>query len=178
MTWHGTDPSLFCEPSPCSDDLSKNLQHSLTIATVVILNKGALRESNAVENEVYIGLDAVFPHLSLIIMMDPVTSFALAANVVQFVGLGVKLVRKSAEYAVGGGSEEYKTLHGLIERLAMSSAHLHSDLETASPGSIQPGPERALHLANTECLEVSREFTAFLSEFKLDDSRRFWSSRE
>lgn len=111
-------------------------------------------------------------------MIDPVSSFAIAGNVLQFAELAVKLVSKSAEYAVGGGSEHYTSLHSLIERLAASNAHLQSSLDQASLRTIQPGPERALHLANEECLRVSKEFTAFLSEFKINDSRVFWSSRE
>ena len=120
--------------------------------------------------------------------MDPFTAFAAAGNVLQFTELGINLIKKTIEYSRDGGSSEHQRLQDVVQRLMVSSAHLHQSLhdevdEAPELGTnatesyrTKPGPKLALHLANNECLRVSGELCALLSSLKLDKYRSAWRS--
>jgi hypothetical protein len=107
--------------------------------------------------------------------MDPLTAFAAAGNVLQFVQLGATLINKSIEYATDGGNSEYQRLQPVVQQLLVSNAHLSDALaqNTTAPIST-PGPARAVQLANLQCLEVSRDFVSFLNESKLTKPGLSW----
>lgn len=120
--------------------------------------------------------------------MDPFTAFAAAGNVLQFTQLGINLISKTIEYSNGGGSSEPQALQDVVQRLMASSAHLHQSLqhdvdgayEHAPDGSVRcnkpPGTALALHLANEECLRVSKELFELLDRLKLNRYGSVWRS--
>ncbi|KAH0845847.1 hypothetical protein FOPE_11040 [Fonsecaea pedrosoi] len=109
-------------------------------------------------------------------MVDPLTTFAAAGNALQFVSLGIDLVRKTIDYANGGGNNYFESLKDCVQRLSVSSAHLQTSMESIASQSLPPGPARGLHRANLECLRVSQEFTAMLEKLGLNRRHSLWKS--
>jgi hypothetical protein len=110
-------------------------------------------------------------------MVDPFTAFAAAGNALQFAELGVKLISKTIEYSSCGGSQEHQALQNVVQQLMASTAHLQESMNTYA-SQPQPGPARALHRANIECLRVSKEFYDLLNELKLNRYGTMWRSGE
>ncbi|OAL39757.1 hypothetical protein AYO20_01154 [Fonsecaea nubica] len=111
-------------------------------------------------------------------MVDPLTTFAAAGNALQFVSLGIDLVRKTIDYANGGGNNYFESLKDCVQRLSVSSAHLQTSMESSASQLLPPGPARGLHRANLECLKVSQEFTATLDKLGLNRRHSLWKSGE
>ncbi|KIY03185.1 uncharacterized protein Z520_01652 [Fonsecaea multimorphosa CBS 102226] len=111
-------------------------------------------------------------------MVDPLTTFAAAGNALQFVQLGVDLLRKTIEYSHGGGNSNFQTLQDCAQRLSVSSARLQRSMESGASQLLHPGPARALRRANLECLRLSRELTAILNQLGFNRPHSLWSSED
>ncbi|KIW27934.1 uncharacterized protein PV07_07630 [Cladophialophora immunda] len=109
-------------------------------------------------------------------MVDPLTTFAAAGNALQFVQLGIDLIGKTIDYSQGGGNNSFQALRDCVQRLSVSSAHLQRSMESNASQPLNPGPARALHRANLECLRVSQQFTAILDKLGLNRPHSLWSS--
>lgn len=100
--------------------------------------------------------------------MDPLSAFSLACNILQFVETGLKLLKKAKEYHAEGPLEEQEELANNLGTLI----ELNSELELGQSRPRQPqdgapsAAEARLITANNECLRVSRDFAAFLAEFR------------
>ena len=109
--------------------------------------------------------------------MDPLTAFAAAGNVLQFVQLGVTFIGKVIEHVSEGGQSEYENIHGIVQQLLVSNAHLS---EALAPNLIlsncAPGPAAALNLANQRCLKISKDFVHFLNHSQLTKPGQSWRS--
>ena len=113
-----------------------------------------------------------------VLLMDPLTAFAAAGNVLQFVQLAATTVDKFVKYVQNGGDLEHQRLQAIVQQLLVSNDHLRQSLEAEVTSSVPPGPRRALYHANQQCLEISREFVEFLDETKLTRSKNPWKISE
>lgn len=109
-------------------------------------------------------------------MVDPLSAFGAAVNILQCIEVGSKLVQQAAEYSAFGGSHEQNTLRKMTQQLIVSNSHLQTYLEAHGPTKTAPGPNCALYLANQECLRVSKEFLDLLEELKLTGYVSTWRS--
>ncbi|KIW69033.1 hypothetical protein PV04_04937 [Phialophora macrospora] len=109
-------------------------------------------------------------------MMDPITIFAVAGNALQFVQLGVDIVSKTIEYSHGGGHSEFQALRDCLQRLSVSNAHLQKSMELNAAHRLPPGPARALHAANVECMRVSNDIATALDKLGFNKPHSVWSS--
>lgn len=109
-------------------------------------------------------------------MVDPLSTFGAAVNILQCIEVGSKLIREAAEYSACGGSHEHDTLRRMTQQLVVSNSHLQTYLEAHGPSNPAPGPNYALYLANQECLRVSKDFLNLLEELKLTGYVSTWKS--
>jgi len=98
--------------------------------------------------------------------MDPLTAFGVASNVLQCVQFGVMLIQKSIECSQLGGVKQLDAMQDLNQQLLVSNDHLKTSLANKTADLKAPGPLRALHLANEECLTISASFINLLNDFK------------
>jgi hypothetical protein len=109
--------------------------------------------------------------------MDPLTVFAAAGNVLQFVQLGATLISEIIDYASDGGSSEYEKIQPVVQQLLVSNAHLSDALaQNSTLPTGAPGPAKAAEQANKQCLEISRGFINFLHCSKLTKPGLSWRS--
>lgn len=108
--------------------------------------------------------------------MDPLTAFAAAGNALQFVQLGIDIIGKTIEYSSGGGHNEFHALRECVQRLSVSNAHLLQSMEADASQTPPPGPARALHAANIECLRVARKVANALDELGFNRPHTLWNS--
>ena len=111
-------------------------------------------------------------------MLDPLSAFSVACNVLHVVELGVKVLSKAMEYreAETGILTEQKDLRDVSQTLHS----LNTDLQASLPqqtASKQPTVEEA-HLleANNQCLRLSKELIDFLDRLKLRDKHAVFGS--
>ena len=109
-------------------------------------------------------------------MVDPFTALSAAGNTLQFAELGVKIIRKTIQYADGGGSNQHQALQDVVQNLLASNAHLDGLLKGTAAELVQPGPSWALRKANDECLRLAQELVALLQRLKLNRSGTMWNS--
>lgn len=106
--------------------------------------------------------------------MDPITSVALAGNVLQFAELGASLISKTLEYSRNGGSREHESLQRISNQLLVSTTHLQQELKAELLSASAPGPGRALFLATQECHKVAEEFVALTGKLHLANRGFSW----
>ena len=104
-------------------------------------------------------------------VLDPLSAFSVACNVLQVVEYGVKVLSKAADYqrTETGILTEQKDLQDVSQTLV----HLNTDLQASlleQQGSRDLSREESrLFGANTQCLRLSTELIRFLNGLKLRD---------
>lgn len=106
-------------------------------------------------------------------VLDPLSAFAVACNLLQVIELGVKVLGKAADYrkAETGALTEQKDLRDVLQSLN----NLNTDLQASLPKQTASGKhtveEARLLEANDQCLRLSKEFIEFLDCLKLRERR-------
>ena len=106
-------------------------------------------------------------------VMDSLSTFSVACNVLQVIEFGVEVSSKAADYpkAETGLLDEQRDLRNVLQSLN----NLNTDLQTTLPQHMAPGQHTVedIHLrdANNQCLQLSKEFINFLDRLQLKDRR-------
>ena len=110
-------------------------------------------------------------------MLEPLSAFSLACNVIQIVETGCKLLSAAADYyqAGNGALKEHKDLREVSRTLNNLSASLKSSLESPGSGTLSPEETRLLQ-ANEECLRLSKDFIDLLDRLKVKDRHATFES--
>lgn len=101
-------------------------------------------------------------------VMEPLSAFALACNILQIVEYGSKALTTAAELyrASQGGSSEVNRILGITDNLRKTSEALEKVIGTDPANSSQPQPiERHLYAANLEVALLSQKFRAVLEKY-------------
>jgi hypothetical protein len=104
-------------------------------------------------------------------MADPLTAFAAAGNVLQFLELGTKIVSKAYKYhkAADGALSAHIELGQLTANLIELNLALDQSLaQSASSNTVSTAQDR-LRDANQHCLRLSREFISEVDNLKMQD---------
>lgn len=104
-------------------------------------------------------------------VLEPLSAFSVACNVLQVIEFGVRVLSKAADYrnAETGVLAEQKDLRDVLQYLS----NLNTDLIASLPEQTASRPhtveENRLIEANSQCLRLSKEFIEFLDRLKLKD---------
>ena len=111
-------------------------------------------------------------------MLDPLSAFSVACNVLHVIELGVKVLSRAMDYreAETGVLTEQKGLRDVSQTLNSLNTDLQASLSQQT-GSKQHTVEEA-HLleANNQCLRLSKELIEFLDRLKLKDKHAAFNS--
>ena len=111
-------------------------------------------------------------------VLDALSAFAVACNVLQMIEVGAKVLSKAADYrdSETGILTEQKDLHDVLQSLN----NLNADIQASLPApTVVQGPtleEARLSEANLRCLLLSRDFIGFLESLKLRDRHAVFGS--
>lgn len=102
-------------------------------------------------------------------VLEPLSAFSVACNVLQVIEFGSKVLSNAADYrkAANGALSEHQDLRNVLQSLH----NLNTDLQASMPklGGIKSlsAAETRLLEANTECLRLSNEFIDLLDRLKV-----------
>lgn len=104
-------------------------------------------------------------------MLDPLSAFAVACNVLQVVEVGVKILSNADEYrkAQGGILSDQKELRDVSQTLNKLNSELQGTLSRKSSSPSHSVEVSRLMEANDQCLRVSQELIIFLDGLKLKE---------
>jgi hypothetical protein len=111
-------------------------------------------------------------------VLDPLSAFSVACNVLQIVELGAKILSTAANYrkAESGVLAEQKDLRDILQSLNNLNGDLQASLlqqRTMKQHSVE---EARLLEANDQCLRLSKNFLDFLDRLKLKDGHTVYDS--
>ena len=111
-------------------------------------------------------------------VLEPLSAFAVACNVLQLLDNGSKVLSKAIEYerASDGRLSEQKDLQDTLESLARLNQDLRNSLLTAAASQGARMAEQRLIEANQECLNVSRDFISMLDELRVTNPHAFFEA--
>lgn len=101
-------------------------------------------------------------------VLEPLSAFSVACNVLQIIDLGSKVLIKAIDYrkVANGALSEHQDLRHVLQSLK----NLNADLQASMPQLVGTKPlstaETRLLEANTECLRLSNEFIDLLDRLK------------
>ena len=105
-------------------------------------------------------------------MLDPMSAFGLACDIIQIVDFSLKAVAKFREFYNDGASSENRELEDTTVRLK----GLRANLVTVDPTTRQSRPafvdDRELQALADECCTTAEELTAELDSFKVRDPHK------
>jgi hypothetical protein len=102
-------------------------------------------------------------------VLEPLSAFSVACNVLQVVDFGSKVLTKAIDYrkVANGALSEHQDLRHVLQSLK----NLNADLQASMPQPAETKPlstaETRLLEANTECLRLSNEFIDLLDRLKV-----------
>ncbi|KAF1985983.1 hypothetical protein K402DRAFT_454666 [Aulographum hederae CBS 113979] len=110
--------------------------------------------------------------------MDPLSALGLAANVVQFVEFGAKIVSRSHTLYKSGQLVDWRDLQATANELALLFKTLKRSTTTISSVPQFKPEEQALYRLAEECADVAHELNEVTEGLKVDTekSRRVWRS--
>ena len=110
-------------------------------------------------------------------MLEPLSAFSLACNVIQIVETGCKLLSAAADYrqAGDGALKEHRDLREVSRTLNNLNISLKSSLETPGTDPLSAEEIRLLQ-ANEECLRLSKDFINLLDRLKVKDRHATFES--
>ena len=111
-------------------------------------------------------------------VLDPLSAFAVACNVLQVVECGVKVLTKAADYrnAETGILTEQKDLRDVLQSLDNLNTDLQATLPQQTTSKQCAVAEARLLEANDLCLRLSKDFINFLNRLKLKDKHAAFDS--
>lgn len=108
-------------------------------------------------------------------VLDPLSAFSVACNVLQIVEIGARVLNTAAEYrsATDGAISEHAELRNISQSLLALNADLRTSLSAskASETKLQNKAEALLESANDRCLKISTEFVKLLDRLKIEGTR-------
>jgi len=102
-------------------------------------------------------------------VLEPLSAFSVACNVLQIIDFGSKVLTKTIDYrkVANGALSEHRDLRHVLESLK----NLNADLQASMPQLAGTKPlstaETRLLEANAECLRLSNEFIDLLDRLKV-----------
>ena len=110
-------------------------------------------------------------------MLEPLSAFSLACNVIQIVETGCKLLAAAADYrqAGDGALKEHRELREVSRTLNNLSTSLKSSFQSPVSSPL-PAEETRLLQANEECLRLSQDFIGLLDHLKVKDRHATFES--
>jgi hypothetical protein len=114
----------------------------------------------------------------LTMVLDPLSAFSVACNVLQVIELGVKVLSKAANYrkAETGVLTEQKDLRDVLQSLNNLNTDLLASLPQRTASKQHTIEEARLLEANNQCLLLSKNFIDFLDRLKLRDRHAVFDS--
>ena len=111
-------------------------------------------------------------------MLDPLSAFSVACNVLHVIELGVKVLSKAIDYreAETGVLTEQKDLRDVSQTLNGLNTDLQASLPKQTASKQQTVEEAHLLEANNQCLRLSKELIDFLDRLKLRDKPALFDS--
>lgn len=108
-------------------------------------------------------------------VLDPLSAFSVACNVLQIVETSLRVLGKTAESYKGGAPDEVSTIIGNLYAIE----DLNNDLRSLTPDRLGKTPlsptEVRLVEANEECLRLSGDFIRLLESLKVT-KKSVWHS--
>lgn len=111
-------------------------------------------------------------------MLDPLSAFSVACNVLHVIELGVKVLSKAMEYreAETGFLTEQKGLRDVSQTLNSLNTDLQASLSQQTASKQHTIEEAHLLETNSQCLRLSKELIEFLDRLKLRDKHAAFNS--
>jgi hypothetical protein len=113
-------------------------------------------------------------------MLDPINALSLAANVFQFIDLGVKVVSKGKQIyrSQAGLTLNFLDLQIIAEDVSIVAGYIDRSLQVVSQVGGLSAEDQALESLSRECLAAARELKGTLDTFKLEPATtaRKWKS--
>ena len=111
-------------------------------------------------------------------VLDPLSAFSLACNVLQIVEFGVNVLSKAADYrkADAGLLTEQKDLRDVSQSLYNLNTDLLASLPRQRLSREHTVEDARLLEANDQCLRLSKDFIDFLDRLKLRESHAVFDS--
>ena len=122
--------------------------------------------------------NAVCVELILAMVLDPLSAFSVACNLLQVIELGVKVLSKAADYgkAETGVLTEQKDLRDVLHSLQNLNTDLLASLPDQTASKQHTTEEARLLEVNNQCLRLSKQFIEFLDRLKLRDRHTMFDS--
>ena len=102
-------------------------------------------------------------------VLEPLSAFSVACNVLQIIEFGSQVLSKAIDYrkAANGALSEHQDLRHVLQSLKNLNADLQASMpQLAGTKSLSTAETRLLE-ANTECLRLSNEFINLLDRLKV-----------
>ena len=111
-------------------------------------------------------------------MLDPLSAFSVACNVLHVIELGVKVLSRAMDYreAETGVLTEQKGLRDVSQTLNNLNTDLQASLSQQTASKQHTVEETHLLEANNQCLRLSKELIEFLDRLKLRDKHAAFNS--
>ena len=111
-------------------------------------------------------------------MLDPLSAFSVACNVLHVIELGVKVLSRAMDYreAETGVLTEQKGLRDVSQTLNSLNTDLQASLSQQTASKQHTVEEAHLLEANNQCLRLSKELIEFLDRLKLKDKHAAFNS--
>lgn len=111
-------------------------------------------------------------------MLDPLSAFSVACNVLHVIELGVKVLSKAMDYRKSetGILPEQKDLRDVLQTLNGLNTDLQASLLQQTASKQHTVEETHLLEANNQCLRLSKELIDFLDRLKLRDKHAMFDS--
>lgn len=106
-------------------------------------------------------------------VLEPLSAFSVACNVLQIVEVGTRVLKTAADYrsAADGAIAEHAELKNIAQSLLGLNADLHTTLAASNDKKTRSKAETLLMSANDQCLKLSTEFIKLLDRLKVDGTR-------
>src|ERR1700744_4610529 len=106
-------------------------------------------------------------------VLDPLSAFSVACNVLQIVDFGSKVLTQAIDYrkAANGELPENQDLRHIFQSLKTLNIDLKSSMPRLTGSKSQSMAEARLLEANEECLRLSMEFIDLLDRLKVKNQR-------
>ncbi|KAK5057776.1 hypothetical protein LTR84_011777 [Exophiala bonariae] len=108
-------------------------------------------------------------------VLEPLSAFSVACNVLQIIEVGTRVLKTAAEYrsAADGATAEHAELRNIAQSLLILNADLQATVaaSNSTQTKIQDKAEAVLISANDQCLKLSTEFIKLLDRLKVDGTK-------
>ncbi|KAI9687500.1 MAG: hypothetical protein M1822_002110 [Bathelium mastoideum] len=111
-------------------------------------------------------------------VLEPLSAFSLACNILQVVEYGSKVLKKAADYqkATDGLLSEHQDLRNVLQSLQSFNADLQASMTKSGGWGSLNAAEARLVDANAECLRLSSDFIHLLDRLRLKNKKAMLES--